>query len=123
MPSGSREYATLDQPGRNFTIQSLLCKLADMRRRAGAALAVLLAVMVVASGAVWLVSTKSVHEDAEAVPSTVAVAHSDRYRSSLEESRRLARALVAGDNLPGLGGRRRPWRDRLGRSLRLGRHG
>ncbi len=58
--------------------------------------------LVVVGGAVWLVSTMSVHEDAAAVPSTVAAAHPGRYAGSVEESRRLARALVAGDNLPGL---------------------
>ena len=47
-------------------------------------------------------STKPVHEDPAAVPSTAAAARSDRYAGPLEESRRLARALVAGDNLPGL---------------------
>ena len=75
----------------------------DIRRRAEAALAVLFAVMlVVASGAAWLVSKMAVHEDAAAVPSTVAAAPLDRYAGSVEESRQLARALVAGDNLPGL---------------------
>ena len=74
------------------------------RRRAEAALAVLFAVvmLVVGGGAVWFVSTMSVHEDAAAVPSTAAAAHSDQYAGPMEESRRLARALVAGDNLPGL---------------------
>jgi serine beta-lactamase-like protein LACTB, mitochondrial len=72
------------------------------RRRAEAALAVLFAVMlVVAGGALWLVSTMSVHEDATTAPSTVAVAH-PRYAGSVEESRRLARALIEGDKLPGL---------------------
>ena len=71
------------------------------RRVAEATLAVLFAVMlVVASGAVWLVSTMSVHEDAAPVPSTVAVAPPDRYSGSVEESRGFARALIAGDNLP-----------------------
>ena len=36
------------------------------------------------------------------MPSTAAAAHTDRYAGPVEESRRLARALVAGDNLPGL---------------------
>jgi serine beta-lactamase-like protein LACTB, mitochondrial len=72
------------------------------RRRAEAALAVLFAVMlVVAGGALWLVSTKSVHEDATTAPSTVAVAH-PRYAGSVEESRRLARVLIEGHKLPGL---------------------
>ncbi len=77
-----------------------------MRRRAEAALAVLFAliVLVVAGGTVWLVSTTSVdlHRDAAAMPSTMGVAPPDRYAGSAEESRRLARALVAGDDLPGL---------------------
>ncbi len=77
-----------------------------MRRRAEAALAVLFAliVLVVAGGAVWLVSTTPVHlhRDAAAMPSTMGVAPPDRYAGSVEESRRLARALVAGDDLPGL---------------------
>ena len=75
----------------------------DIRRRAEAALAVLFAVMlVVASGAAWLVSKMAVHEDPAAVPSTVAAAPLNRYAGSVEESRQLARALVGGDNLPGL---------------------
>jgi serine beta-lactamase-like protein LACTB, mitochondrial len=74
-----------------------------MRWRAEAALAILFAVMlVVGSGAVWLVSTMSVHEDAAAMPSTVGARPPDRYAGSVEESRRLVRALIARDNLPGL---------------------
>jgi serine beta-lactamase-like protein LACTB, mitochondrial len=73
------------------------------RRRAEAALAVLFSVLmvVVGGGAFWFVSTTPDHEEAAAVPSTAA-AYSDRYPVPVEESRRLARALVAGDNLPGL---------------------
>jgi serine beta-lactamase-like protein LACTB, mitochondrial len=56
----------------------------------------------VASGAVWLVSTMSVPEDPAAVPSTMAGAPPEQYAASVEESRRLARALVADDNVPGL---------------------
>jgi serine beta-lactamase-like protein LACTB, mitochondrial len=76
------------------------------RGRAEAAIAVFFAVLmvVVGGGAVWFVSTTSVHEheDAAAVPSTAAAAHADRYAGPVEQSRRLARALVVDDNLPGL---------------------
>ena len=58
--------------------------------------------LVVGGGAIWFVPTTPVHEDAAAVPSTAAAAPSDRYAGPVEESRRLARALAAGDNLPGL---------------------
>jgi len=72
--------------------------------RAEAALAVFLAVvmLVVGGGAVWRRSPTFVHEDAAAVPSTAAAAPTGRYAGPVEESRRLARALVVGDNLPGL---------------------
>jgi serine beta-lactamase-like protein LACTB, mitochondrial len=72
--------------------------------RAEAALALLFAVvlLVVGGRALWFASTRPVHEDAAAVPSTAAPAYSDRYSGPVEESRRLARALVVGDNLPGL---------------------
>ena len=72
--------------------------------RAEAALAVLLAVVmvVVGAGAVWVLSTAPVHENAASVPSTADAAPSDAYAGAAEESRRLARALAAGDNLPGL---------------------
>jgi serine beta-lactamase-like protein LACTB, mitochondrial len=74
------------------------------RWRAEAALALLFAVVLLGAGgkALWFASTKSVHEDTAAVPSTAAVAHTGRYAGAVEESRRLARALVVGDNLPGL---------------------
>ena len=76
------------------------------RGRAEAAIAVFFAVLmvVVGGGAVWFVSTTSVHEheDAAAVPSTAAAARADRYAGPVEQSRRLARALVVDDNLPGL---------------------
>jgi serine beta-lactamase-like protein LACTB, mitochondrial len=74
------------------------------RRRAEVALALLFAVVLLGAGGktLWFASTMSVHEDAAAVPSTAAVAHTGRYAGAVEESRRLARALVVGDNLPGL---------------------
>jgi serine beta-lactamase-like protein LACTB, mitochondrial len=74
------------------------------RWRAEAALALLFAVvmLVVGGGAVWVMSRKPVHDNAAAVPSTAAAAPSGRYAGPVEESRRLARALAAGDNLPGL---------------------
>ena len=80
------------------------CGLGSTRRRAEATIAVLftIAMLVVGGGAVWFVSTMSVHEDAAAVPSTAAAAHSGQYAGPVEESRRLARALAAGENLPGV---------------------
>ena len=74
------------------------------RWRAEAALAVLLAVvmLIVSGGALWFMTRKPVHEDAAAVPSTAADVGTDRYAGVVDESRWLARALVASDNLPGL---------------------
>src|SRR5262245_8687963 len=73
------------------------------RRHAEAALAVLFtAGMVLVGGAVlYFVSTMSVHPDPAAVPSTTAIADEGRYSGAVEESRRLARALVVESNLPG----------------------
>jgi serine beta-lactamase-like protein LACTB, mitochondrial len=74
------------------------------RWRAEAALALLCAVVMLAvgGGAVWVMSRKPVHENADAVLSTAAAEPSERYAGPVEESRRLARALAAGDDLPGL---------------------
>ena len=74
------------------------------RWRAEAALAVLLAVTMSIAGfaALRSVYTIPVHKDAAEVASTAAVARTDRYAGPVDESRRLARALVARDNLPGL---------------------
>ncbi|AMY12027.1 Penicillin-binding protein E [Luteitalea pratensis] len=74
------------------------------RGRAEAALAVLLAtvMVVVGAGAVWVLSTAPVHQNAAAVPSTADDAPSVPYAGPAEESGRLARALAAGDNLPGV---------------------
>jgi serine beta-lactamase-like protein LACTB len=57
--------------------------------------------LVAGGGTTWFGCTMPVHEDAAAVPSTAAV-RSDRYADPVKESSRLARALVAGDNLTGL---------------------
>ena len=75
------------------------------RTRWGAAalLAVLSAIVIaVASGiALWFLTAVPVHLDTAAVPSTAA-AHVERYSSAIAEGRRLARALVVNENLPGL---------------------
>ena len=74
------------------------------RWRIEAALAVLFAVVMLLVGgrALWVRSKKPLYEDAAAVPSTAAAARSGRYAGAVEESRRLARALAANDNLAGL---------------------
>ena len=73
------------------------------RKRWEAALIVLIAVVatVVGGGALYFVSTMAVHSDPAAVPSTPGV-HAERYAAAIEESRRLAHALLLDDNLPGL---------------------
>jgi hypothetical protein len=59
--------------------------------------------MLVAGGAaLYFVSTVSVHDDPATVPSTAAAAPAERYSGAVDEARRLARALVVGENLPGL---------------------
>jgi serine beta-lactamase-like protein LACTB, mitochondrial len=60
--------------------------------------------VVLAVGGVFLfsISTVPVHKDAPSVPSTTDRAPADRYAEPVAHARRLARALVAGDNLPGL---------------------
>src|SRR5262249_29940153 len=74
------------------------------RRRAEAALAVLCAVLllIVGGGAIWLRSMAPAREGPAMLPSTTAATPSDRYAGPVDESRRLARALVADDNLIGL---------------------
>lgn len=74
------------------------------RWRVEAALAVLFAAVMLAVGAGVLrrMAARPIHENPAAVPSTAATARSARYGSPVEDSRRLARELVAGDNLPGL---------------------
>jgi len=73
------------------------------RRHWEAALGALFAVVttVVGGGALYFVSTMTVHTDPAAVPSTPGV-HAERYAGAIEESRRLAHALLLADNLPGL---------------------
>ena len=50
---------------------------------------------------VYFASTMAVHTDPAAVPSTPGV-HAERYSGAIEESRRLAHALLLEENLPGL---------------------
>ena len=73
------------------------------RWRAETALALLLAIiiMVGGGGALYFVSTMAVHPDPAAVPSTPGVL-AERFSGAIEESRRLAHALLLEDNLPGL---------------------
>ena len=52
-------------------------------------------------GVLYFVSTMAVHPDPAAVPSTPGV-HAERYSTAIEDSRRLAHALLLQDNLPGL---------------------
>jgi CubicO group peptidase (beta-lactamase class C family) len=65
--------------------------------------ALLLAIVltVAGAGALYFVSTMDVHPDPAAVPLTPGV-HAARYANAIDESRRLAHALLLEDNLPGL---------------------
>jgi CubicO group peptidase (beta-lactamase class C family) len=74
------------------------------RWRAEAAVAVILGVVMlaVAGGALRIMVRRPIHDAATEVPSTPAVLPSPRYAEAMNESRRRARALVAGGNLPGL---------------------
>ena len=76
------------------------------RWRAQAALGAFVAVLLIAAGVtiVWLATATPVrvHESAAAVPSTPAAAPAGGYLDPAEQSRRLAREVTAGDNLPGL---------------------
>jgi serine beta-lactamase-like protein LACTB, mitochondrial len=74
------------------------------RRGAEMAIAFLFAaaIIVVGGGAVFFVLTISpVFTDPAAVPSTAAVTQPGQYSGAVDESRRLARALVVEENLPG----------------------
>ena len=75
------------------------------RRGAEMAIAFLFAaaIIVVGGGAVFFVLTISpAFTDPAAVPSTAAATQPGRYSGAVDESRRLARALVVEENLPGL---------------------
>ena len=75
------------------------------RRGAEMAIAFLFAaaILVVGGGAVFFVLTISpIFTDPAAVPSTAAATQPARYSGAVDESRRLARALVVEENLPGL---------------------
>ncbi len=71
--------------------------------RSETALAILSAIIIAVAGGgvVYFASTMAVHTDPAAVPSTPGV-HAERYAAAIEESRRLAHALLLEDNLPGL---------------------
>jgi len=73
------------------------------RSHAEAALALLAAAVITVAGAgvLYFASTMAVHSDPAAVPSTPGV-HNQRYSDAIEESRRLAHALLLAENLPGL---------------------
>jgi serine beta-lactamase-like protein LACTB, mitochondrial len=71
--------------------------------RAEAALAVLFAVVMVAGTAIYFGSTiNPVHTDPAAIPATAAAVDPGPYTPAVEDARRLARALLVQDNLPGL---------------------
>jgi len=75
------------------------------RRRAEAAVAFLFAGGITLAGVgvlVFFFTISPVHTDPGAVPSTAAAAPDERYSDAVEEARRLARALVVEENLPGL---------------------
>ena len=77
------------------------------RRRGEAVLAVLVAgaavVLVVGAGILYVGSTVDpVHTNPAAIPSAAADVDAGRYVAAVEEARRLARALLVKENLPGL---------------------
>ena len=67
-----------------------------------AVLGVIVVAWAIAYGLSQLVTTMTIHESAAAVQSTGTSGRADRYARPVEESQRRARALVAGENLPGL---------------------
>jgi CubicO group peptidase (beta-lactamase class C family) len=78
-------------------------RLSHIRWRAETVLALLFAavITIVGGAALYFASTMTVHPDPAAVPSTPGV-HAERYSTAVDESRRLARALLLEGNLPGL---------------------
>ena len=77
------------------------------RRRGEAVLAALLAgaavVLVVGAGVLYFGSTVNpVHTSPAAIPSAAAAVDAGRYVAAVDEARRLARALLVQENLPGL---------------------
>jgi len=58
-------------------------------------------VTIASGGALYFAATIAVHRDPAAVPSIPGV-HAERYAGAIEESRRLAHALLLEGNLPGL---------------------
>src|SRR5262245_31200306 len=73
------------------------------RWRIEAVVAALLMAVVLGIGAraLWRATRPPIHEDAAGIGSTTAT-YVDRYASPVDASRRLARTLTAGGNLPGL---------------------
>ena len=73
------------------------------RWRAEAALAILLAVVMVGSGALYFACIPDhVHTDPAAIKSTAATVDVESNATAVEEARRLARTLLVDQNLPGL---------------------
>jgi CubicO group peptidase (beta-lactamase class C family) len=74
------------------------------RGRAEGIIAVLFAaaILIGGGGAVYFVSTISVHPDPAAVPSTATDVGGTRHSAAIEEARRRARSLLVDENLPGL---------------------
>jgi CubicO group peptidase (beta-lactamase class C family) len=65
------------------------------------AVVVAVIVTIAGGGALYFVSTMAVHPDPAAVPSTPGV-QAEQYSAAIEESRRLAHALLLEENLPGV---------------------
>ena len=63
---------------------------------------VALVMLLMGGVALWLMTTRPVHEDAGLVPSTAASAPANRYARAAEASGTFARTLLARDNVPGL---------------------